>query len=43
MFWMRLVSEKILGLLVKVSLKLWLWKEGEKMTFGECDLSLVCV
>ena len=27
---MRLVSEKILGLLVKVSLKLWLWKEGEE-------------
>ena len=43
MFWMRLVSEKILGLLVNVPLKLWLWKEGEKMTFGECDLSLVCV
>jgi hypothetical protein len=40
---MRLVSEKILGLLVKVPLKLWLWKEGEKMSFGECDLSLVCV
>ena len=27
---MRLVSEKILGLLVKVSLKLCLWKEGEE-------------
>lgn len=25
---MRLVSEKIPGLLVKVPLKLWLWKEG---------------
>jgi len=27
---MRLLSEKILGLLVKVPLKLWLWKEGEE-------------
>ena len=40
---MRLVSEKTLGLWVKVPLKLWPWKEGEDDTFGECDLSLVCV
>ena len=27
---MMLVSEKILGLLVKVTLKFWFWKEGKE-------------
>ena len=27
---MMLVSEKILGLLVKVTLKLWFWKKGKE-------------
>ena len=30
MFWIRLVSEKILELLVNLPLKLWLWKEAEE-------------